>query len=119
MSDKRYNGWTTYETWLVALWTDNDQASYRYWQRMAQKAWDDTQADSTFSREERATMILADTLETETQEANPLADDASLWNDLMGAALAEVNWHEIAEHLIEDVEKCLPSTIECDSDGSK
>jgi hypothetical protein len=28
-----------------------------------------------------------------------------LWSDLLGAALSEVNWQEIAEHLIEDLDK--------------
>lgn len=23
-----YNGWSNYETWLVSLWLNNDQASY-------------------------------------------------------------------------------------------
>lgn len=25
-NDKTYNGWTNYETWLVNLWIQNDQA---------------------------------------------------------------------------------------------
>ena len=40
MSDKRYNGWTNYETWLVSLWADNDEASYRHRQQLAQQTWD-------------------------------------------------------------------------------
>ena len=24
-----YNGWTNYETWAVALWIDNEQATYQ------------------------------------------------------------------------------------------
>ena len=27
-----YNGWSNYETWNVALWLDNDEGSYNYWQ---------------------------------------------------------------------------------------
>lgn len=30
MEDKKYNGWNTYETWLTALWIDNDYSSYQY-----------------------------------------------------------------------------------------
>jgi hypothetical protein len=118
MKDERYNGWTNYETWLVSLWTDNDEGSYHHKQQLAQQIWDDAQADGTFTRDERATLDLAKSLRTETEDANPLADDASLWADLMGAALAEVNWHEIGEHLIQDVKKCLPSSSKHDKDGS-
>ena len=28
-NDKTYNGWSTYETWAVALWLDNERSSYR------------------------------------------------------------------------------------------
>ena len=66
-----------------------------------------SEADSTFSREEHATLDLAKSLRTETEDANPFADQPSLWADLMGAALAEVNWHEIAEQLIQDVQDVL------------
>jgi hypothetical protein len=48
---------------------------------------------------------LSDRLKNEIEEANPVADQASMWADLMGAALSEVNWHEIAEHYIENVDK--------------
>ena len=117
MSDKRYNGWTNYETWLVSLWADNDEPSYRHHQRLAQQIWDDSEADSTFSREEHATLDLAKSLRTETEDANPFADQPSLWADLMGAALAEVNWHEIAEQLIQDVQDGSPSANKGDCDG--
>jgi hypothetical protein len=30
MEDKKYNGWNNYETWLTALWIDNDYSSYQY-----------------------------------------------------------------------------------------
>ena len=46
MSDKRYNGWTNYETWLVALWADNDEPSYRHRQRLTRQTWDASEADS-------------------------------------------------------------------------
>ncbi len=30
-NEKRYNGWTNYETWVTALWLDNDRATQCYW----------------------------------------------------------------------------------------
>ena len=109
MSDKRYSGWTNYETWLVALWADNDEATYRHHQRLAQQTWDASKTDSTFSRREHATLDLAKSLRTEIEDAHPLTDHATLWADLMGAALAEVNWYEIAEQLIQELQSTLPS----------
>ncbi len=64
----------------------------------------------TFTREERAVLDLADSLKDSYEEAMcDLLDrskaGASVWSDLLGAALSEVNWHEIAQHMIEDVDK--------------
>lgn len=101
-TDKTYNGWTNYETWNVKLWMDNDEGSYRYWQDAAQDVYDEAEADDTFTRNERATLDLSDRLKSEFEESAPDLG-ASCWSDLLTAALSEVNWHEIAEHLIDDV----------------
>lgn len=105
MTEKRYNGWTNYETWAVKLWMDNKEGSYRYCGGLAQDAYDNAETDSTFSRKERAALDLADTLKAEYEEANPLGSDASVWADLLGAALSEVNWMEIASALLDDIEE--------------
>jgi hypothetical protein len=104
-NDKKYNGWANYETWNVALWIDNDQGSYSQRCEMAQDAWDGAEADRNFTREERAVLDLSQALENWIEEMNPIGDGASLFTDLLNAALGEVDWHEIAEHFIEDVEK--------------
>lgn len=105
-----YNGWTNYETWNVKLWMDNDEANQEHFAAMAQGAWDGAEADETFTREERATLSLSDALkdafETESQDWLEESNrSASVWADLLGASLSEVNWHEIAEHLMENVSK--------------
>jgi hypothetical protein len=108
MTEKTYNGWTNYETWVVNLWMDNDEPSYRHHKGMAQEAYDAAEQDKYFTREERATLDLSDMLKEEYEEAMyDLLEDhtASVWSNLLGAALSEVNWHEIAEHLIDDVDK--------------
>jgi hypothetical protein len=110
MSEKGYNGWTNYETWLFALWVNYDKASLRRRQQLAQTTWDDSEADGFFTREERATLDLAGSLRNEAKNENPLADYGCFWTDLVTAALAEINWYEIAEHLTQDSQKCLPST---------
>lgn len=109
-TDKTYNGWTNYETWNVKLWMDNEEGSQSYVAEKAQEAYDEADSDGTFTREEQAALDLAASLKDEYEEAQ--ADileragiQASVWSDLLGAALSEVNWHEIAARLIEDVDK--------------
>jgi hypothetical protein len=102
---KTYNGWTNYETWNVKLWMDNEEGSYLYWKDIAQECYDD--ADSC---EDDAVQSLRNRLkeEYETNMEDWLDESkrsSSVWADLLGAALSEVNWHEIAQNMIEDVDK--------------
>lgn len=104
-----YNGWTNYETWAVKLWMDNDEGSYGYWAERAAHWADQPSTSPYWSRADSAKFNLADELkdwhEDGSSEALP---EASVWADLLGAALCEVNWHEIAEALLsEHVEAVL------------
>ena len=38
------------------------------------------------------------------EEYNPLADNADMYVDLLGAALSVVSWYDIAEGIIEELE---------------
>jgi hypothetical protein len=104
MAERDYSGWTNYETWNLALWIGNDERSDSYWRGVAQEVYDDAEADRTFTRVERATLDLADRLKGEFTEANPLADEASVFGDVLGAAISEVNWYDIAEHWLEHID---------------
>ena len=106
-AEKTYNGWTNYETWNVKLWMDNDQGSYEYWREQAQEAYSrgyriNGPLGDSFTREEKAAYALAQQLKDEIEESAPDLG-ASMFADLLGAALSEVNWHEIATSMIEDV----------------
>jgi hypothetical protein len=46
------------------------------------------------SNEQRS---FSDWLKDEIEEANPLADKASAWADIMGAAVSSIIWYELAE----------------------
>lgn len=81
MSNEKYNGWTNYATWRVNLEmfdaydgaSDNDLDAYDLGQSLREMA-----------------------LETVAAQASGLALDYA------EAFLADVNWYEIAEHMIED-----------------
>ena len=103
-----YQGWTNYETWNVALWIDNDQGVYEMVKEWAKDAWEearDKMVVSYLNREERAARTLADQLQELVEDGNPLASDASMYSDMLTAAISEVNWSEIAKSRIEEVEK--------------
>lgn len=107
MERKEYNGWTNYETWAVALWMGNEQGSQEAWAERAQEAWDAAEAGSSYAsqtREQAALIALSDMLKDEHAEASPDLG-ATVWADLLGAAMSKVNWYEIAEHLIADLPK--------------
>jgi hypothetical protein len=98
-----YNGWTNYETWNVALWWDNDQGSYNERCERVQEAYEATDEDATpGERREEAARTVADWLKEATNEMAPDLG-ASLYADLLGAALSEVNWDEIANNWLEEV----------------
>lgn len=99
--DKTYNGWTNYETWNVKLWIDNDQSSIEYWNECMLNIFENATIDSYFTKKERTVLNLADELKDYFNKNNPLLD-AGMYTDLLGAALSEVNWHEIAKSIVED-----------------
>ena len=106
MTETTYNGWTNYETWAVALWIDNEQGSYRYWRdqvREHRKAAPTCRqvAGGLWTPEEAAKIKLADQLKDEIRDAAPMTEP-SLFSDLLGAALDEVNWFEIAGNWLSD-----------------
>lgn len=106
MAGKGYQGWTNYETWVINLWINNDRSSVGYWREAAQShkasAPQAQQVkDGIWSVEEAAKFNLAAQLKAEFNEGNPIAD-GGVHADLLNAALEEVNWNEVAEHLLED-----------------
>ena len=108
MQSKKYNGWTNYETWAVSLWIDNEESSYTHWREEAASELRDAGPSAyakftgreIFTPEEVAVLALEKALKSEFEEKAPDLG-ASVWSDLLGAAMSEVNWHEIAEHLID------------------
>lgn len=103
--EKGYNGWSNYETWAVKLWIDNEQGSYQYWRDNTREAWENAKEDRRYSgqtQKEAATCSLSDMLKDEHEENAPEPKVASVYTDLLRAALSEVDWYEIASAMIED-----------------
>lgn len=96
MSDKKYNGWKNYETWVTALWIDNDYSSYLIRCGMVDEIKEESECEI------RRTNLLAANLREWIESLNPLAQEASLFTDLLNAALQEVDWHEIADNFLEE-----------------
>jgi hypothetical protein len=95
-----YNGWSNYETWNVALWLDNDEGSYHYWRAIAEEIAE-TAGENQITTLPNPTYELSQLLKDHHEEHAP--ELAGTYADLLGAALSEVDWHEIAEHLLEEV----------------
>ena len=100
-----YNGWTNYQTWVVNLWNTNDQSSAGFWEEIAQEVWDEPFKPfyPEQSMERSFVYRLGERMKEFYQENTPVAD--GVYADLLGSALDDVNWYEIAEHYLETVQR--------------
>ena len=87
-----YNGWTNYETWCVNLWLTNDPVSDEALQ-------DIVRADSNlYTRARELESLVHDWgINFNQDDGSPLSG-ASVFVDLLRAALDNVNWCEIVEN---------------------
>jgi hypothetical protein len=84
MSDKTYNGWTNYATWRVNLEVFDD------FRVMDEELMDDVYELGQYLRETAEVYI------EDSSTEDGLARDYAL------AFLSDVNWFEIAKHMIDD-----------------
>lgn len=101
---KQYHGYTSYETWLVYTWiTDNDTvrlASLNRLESIIERVRNENAVVDRFATEVKG-LILGFAV-------SPNAEDdptINLKNDLVFSSISEVNWVEIAERLIDSMEK--------------
>ena len=85
--DRTYNGWSTYETWLVNLWIQNSQSLY------AALHAEVCEADTLYDAREILKAWLDNEYDWFVEE-----NGHDLFQDLLKGALQEVNWYEIAKN---------------------
>ena len=103
-----YNGYENYETWVVALHISNDEKLYNRWRALAGSIQAAAAATETFTQRDVVVFDLADRLrdvmQGEASELVMLGPYAGAMGDLLMAALSEVDWHEVAESLLDEEE---------------
>lgn len=98
-----YNGWTNYETWCGNMWLSNDEGTYIATRELAQEMHGDGENIDA----DDAVRDLAEALEAyvdEMPEVTAVTETASFVSDLLSAALGEVDWREIAENLLSEID---------------
>ena len=91
MTNQTYNGWTNYATWRVNL-EMVDGMTLEYFTDSFSRAYGDDKESP------------ADVGESIEEHVKSIMDEApdGLVKDYANAFISDVNWYEIAEHLIED-----------------
>jgi hypothetical protein len=82
----------------------NDEGSYNTCRTLAQRCFEEAVADQVLSRKERACYQLSNELKEMVEDGNPLASEASVYSDLLNASISEVNWKEIANSLLQEID---------------
>lgn len=80
-----YNGWKNYPTWAVYTWLSNEEFSYYRAQAIVNRVDEPARA--------------ADDLRDDVRDTSPLAEDSSLYADILGWALQTVDWEAVARGL--------------------
>ena len=89
-NENTYNGWKNYETWNCALWLSCD---YSFDTAIREYA-------ESVSEEEYSVIKVADYIEELVDEVTPELP-ASMFCDLLTAAIGRISYYEIAEAYLE------------------
>lgn len=90
----KYNGWSNYETWNANLWIDND------WGLSENIALHTADLFGIYEDADDITSMVADYIKDIFLDLAP--DVEGFYCDIINSALKSVNWHEIAEHYVND-----------------
>ena len=114
----KYNGWSNYETWNFKLWLDNDEDLHNYIigeikkiKRIGTSHIHEVSEASNFLRSYIEDNVPNLNVSTRSQSVHGLMSDKNgFYNDILNAALRDINTYEIAESYLEDLEKDEPKT---------
>ena len=88
--ENRYNGWTNWETWCYMLWADSNGLSDWY---------------REYAVDNKSTVEdVAEMLENEVWQNYEEQIITGFFGDVVSNAIREINFHEIAESILEGVE---------------
>jgi hypothetical protein len=97
-----YNGYANYETWLVALWIDNDQNNIYHWGEIAKYHYDIAKDTKYFTKKEEAIISFAEDMKEWYEDNMPDSEEiGGLFRDMLHASLGCVDWHELAGKYME------------------
>lgn len=104
MTKKEYNGWFNYETWLYNLWQDNDEGRQGEMRRLAEEIMGDCGNDRDEASYKLAVLLKGEMEEDTAAMLKESGQTCSLVADLLGAAISEINFEEVAAHWVSEVE---------------
>lgn len=105
-NDQGYNGWKNYETWLMGLEVDGNydgSGTYEYWLEEARAVLADMGDPAHEGR--KAEGVLADRLKSHYDTDAELPELPGVYQDLMNGGLSQVDWHEVARSILEDIQQ--------------
>lgn len=91
-NNNTYNGYTNYETYVYKLNIDNDSYLYDYYQNLTLQAYEENNQD-----EQETISCIENALKLDIEEDTPITK--GVYADLLSAAIANINFYEIAECL--------------------
>jgi len=96
---------TERSTWYVNLWLNNEYNDYRHWSALATELVE-TRGVETFEEltedEQRGIVSQLASHIKDDVERHPLADQSSLYSDLLTYVLACVDWRDVARGFLEE-----------------
>jgi len=108
-TDREYNGWANYETWVVNLWLSNDEATWNYWTceavTLARLAIKENPSEY-LTAEEHLKHTLEVMLKENLEEQAADLTTCTLLADLLGAAICEVDLGSVVDSFLEAREEC-------------